>query len=221
MSHKTDNQITQDVRAELTWDPAVTVADLIISTKQGQVMLGGTADTYITKVEAEEAAYRVGGVKFVDNEIVVSPTALGIIADKDIAENIRSALVLDSQVPDDRITVRVVNGYVTLIGNVDWYYQKDAAEDDAAMVLGVQGISNKITINQPGASAVAISSGIAQAFARSSELYDDDIEVTTDGGNVTLSGTVETWSEFDLAEEIAWMSPGVTSVTNKVIVLLL
>jgi osmotically-inducible protein OsmY len=219
MAQKTDDQITQDILAELVWDPAVTVADLTVSSKQGQVVLNGTADTYGTKLEAEEATYRVGGVKFVDNEIAVNPAALGIRPDTNIAADIRSALVLDYQVPDDRISVLVVNGYVTLTGNVDWYYQKDAAEDDAAMILGVQGLDDEIAVNQPGASAAAISSGIALAFARNAELYDDDIEVTTDGDHVTLSGTVATWSEFDMAEEIVWMSPGVSKVTNNIAVL--
>lgn len=219
MSQKTDTRITEDVIAELAWDPAVSVADLSISTEQGRVKLNGTADTYGTRLEAEEVAYRVGGVRFVDNEIVVNPVALGVRSDADVTADVRSALVLDYQVPDDRLYVSVANGYVTLSGNVDWYYQRDAAEDDAAMILGVQGLSDEITVNQAGASATAISSGIAQAFARNAELFDDNIEVTTDGGRVTLSGTVATWSESDMAEDIAWMSPGVNGVTNNILVL--
>lgn len=76
MSQKTDTRITEDVIAELAWDPAVSVAELSISTEKGRVKLNGTADTYGTRLEAEEAAYRVGGVRFVDNEIVVTPAAL-------------------------------------------------------------------------------------------------------------------------------------------------
>jgi osmotically-inducible protein OsmY len=220
MSHKTDEQITQDVLAELAQDPAVRVADLRVSTKQGRVTLKGTADTYGTKLDAEDAAYRVGGIQFVDNEIVVNPPAPDVRPDLDIAADIRSAFALDSQVPDDRISVSVVNGYVTLTGNVDWYYQKNAAEKDTARIRGVQGLDNEITVNQPRASADDIASGIALAFEGNAELYDDHIKVTTDGGHVTLSGTVATWSEFAMAEDIAWMSPGVISVTNKIAVLL-
>ena len=219
MSQKTDEQITQDVLDELAWDPAVTVADLNISTDHGQVKLNGTVDTYSTKLEAEDAAYRVGGVSSVDNDIVVNPAALGLRSDTDIAADIRSALALDYQVPDDRISVSVVDGFVTLTGNVDWYYQQDSAEDDAAMILGVKGVDDEIVVNQPQASAMDISSGIARAFARNAELYDDNIDVTTNGSQVTLAGTVATWSEYDMAEDIAWMSPGVTSVTNNIAVL--
>jgi len=38
MAVKTDNQITQDVLAELAWDPAVTVADLSVSTDGGSAI---------------------------------------------------------------------------------------------------------------------------------------------------------------------------------------
>ena len=220
MSVKTDNQITDDVIAELAWDPAVTIADLSVSTNNGEVELKGTADTYGTKMEAEDAAYRVAGVKSVDNDIVVDPAALGLRSDADIAADIRSAFALDYQVPDDQLTVSVDDGFVILTGNVDWYYQRDAAEDDAAMIQGVTGIDDDITVTQPDASATDIASGIAAAFDRNAELYDDDIDVQTDGGHVTLSGTVATWSEYDMAEDTAWMSPGVTSVTNNIVVLL-
>jgi osmotically-inducible protein OsmY len=219
MSQKSDERITQDVLDELAWDPAVTLADLSVSTDHGRVRLYGTAGTFGTKLEAEDAAYRVGGVTSVDNQIVVDPAVLGLRSDADIADDIRCALELDYQVPDEWLSVSVIDGIASLTGKVDWSYQRDAAEDDAAMILGVRDLVDEITVNQPHASAVDISSGIARAFARNAELYDDNIDVATDGGKVTLSGTVATWDEYDLANDIAWMSPGVTSVTNNVAVL--
>src|SRR5258706_13283962 len=90
MSQKTDERITQDVLDELAWDPTVTLADLSVSTDHGQVRLNGTADTFGTKLEAEDAAYRVGGVTSVDNQIVVGPAALGRGSDADITDDVRS-----------------------------------------------------------------------------------------------------------------------------------
>ena len=219
MSVKTDNRITQDVLDELAWDPAITITYLRVSTDHGRVELKGTAETYGSKMEAEDAAYRVAGVKWVENDIDVDPTAFQR-SDQDIRADICSALALDYQVPDDRINVGVLDGTAMLTGNVDWYYQRDAAENDVARIKGVLGIDDDITVNQPQASATDIASGISAAFARNGELYDDDIDVATDGGHVTLAGTVETWSEYDMAEQIAWMSPGVTSVANNIEVLL-
>ena len=113
----------------------------------------------------------------------------------------------------------VLDGTVTLTGTVDWYYQRLAAADDAAMIKGVKFVNNDIVVMQPEASAVEIAEGIARAFARNAELYDDNVVVSANGGNVTLSGTVETWGEYDMAQDVAWRSPGVTSITNNILVL--
>ena len=101
MSQKTDERITQDVLDELAWDPAVTVVDLSVATDRGRVILNGTACTFGTKLEAENAAYRIGGVTSVDNRIVVDPAALDLRSDADIADDIRCVLELDYKVPDD------------------------------------------------------------------------------------------------------------------------
>jgi osmotically-inducible protein OsmY len=219
LSKKSDAQITQDVLDELFWDPAVTIANLSVNTTDHRVTLMGTTATYGEKLEAEDATYRVGGVRDVDNDLTVDPSAFGMRSDEAIAADVRSALILDYAVPDDRISVSVLDGTVTLTGTVDWYYQSMDAADDAAMIKGVKFVDNDITVMQPEASATDIASGIARAFARNAELYDDNVEVSADGGHVTLSGDVETWSEYDMAEDVAWRSPGVTSITNNILVL--
>jgi osmotically-inducible protein OsmY len=219
LSKKSDARITQDVLDELFWDPAVTVSDLTVSTSNHQVTLTGTTATYGDKLEAEEAAYRVGGVRDVDNDITVDPSAFGMRSDEAIAADVRTALILDYAVPDDRISVSVLDGTVMLTGTVDWYYQRLAAADDAAMIKGVKFVDNQIAVMQPEAFAADIASGIARAFARNAELYDDNVAVSADGGHVTLSGTVETWGEYDMAENVTWRAPGVTSITNDILVL--
>jgi osmotically-inducible protein OsmY len=215
---RSDAAITADVLAELTWDPAVTVADLDITTSDGYVTLSGTTATYSSKDAAEDAAYRVLGVRGVTNNIIVDPTALGIRADADIAADVRTMLALDTLVPLDRLGVSVANGIVTLTGNLDYYYQREAAEDDAGEIAGVLGINDLITVTPPVAIAVDVADNIAQAFARNAELADDNVTVTVDGGTVTLGGTVTSWSEFDEAEDAAWRAPGVNAVVNNILV---
>ncbi len=155
----------------------------------------------------------------VDNDITVDPGAFGLRTDEAIATDVRTALILDYVVPDDRISVSVLDGTVMLTGTVDWYYQRLAAAADAAMIKGVKFVDNQIAVMQPETPASDISSGIARAFARNAELYDDNVNVSTDGGHITLSGTVETWGEYDMAEDVAWRAPGVTSITNNILVL--
>ena len=212
-----DSDIRADVLAEMAWDPKVTVADIDASVKDGFVTLTGVASTFATKYAATDAAFRVYGVKDVDNDMIVDPAAFGLRTDSQIEADVRSMLTLDLEVPDTRIMVSVLDGVVTLSGDVDYFYQRDAAEDDAASILGVRDVISNIAVLDQS-SAPDIADQIAAAFARNGELFDDNVSVTTNGHSVTLSGTVRYWSEYDEAEDVAWRAPGVTSVTNNVVV---
>ncbi len=212
-----DSDIQADVLAEMAWDPKVTVADIGATVKDGFVTLTGTASTYATKYAATDAAFRVYGVKDVDNDMIVDPAAFGLRTDSQIEADVRSMLTLDLEVPDTRIMVSVLDGVVTLSGDVDYYYQRDAAEDDAASILGVRDVISNIAVLEQ-ASALNIADQIAAAFARNGELFDDNVSVSTSGHSVTLSGTVRYWSEYDQAENVAWRAPGVTNVTNNIAV---
>ncbi len=212
-----DSDIQADVLAEMAWDPKVTVADIGATVKDGFVTLTGTASTYATKYAATDAAFRVYGVKDVDNDMIVDPAAFGLRTDEQIAADVRSMLALDLDVPDTRITVSALDGVVTLGGDVDYFYQRDAAEDDAASILGVRDVISNIAVLDQ-ASAPDIDDQIAAAFARNGELFDDNVSVSTSGHSVTLSGTVRYWSEYDQAENVAWRAPGVTNVTNNIAV---
>jgi len=43
----------------------------------------------------------------------------------------------------------------------------------------------------------------------------EDLRVTTDGGTITVKGTVRSWAEHDEALDAAWAAPGVTSVRDE------
>jgi osmotically-inducible protein OsmY len=219
MAMKTDDQLSQDVVDELFWDPAIDNAAVTVTANQGAITLSGATSSYNSKWEAESAAFRVLGVQSVTNNITVDPSPLGARSDSDITQNIGAALMLDLAVPENRISVSVSDGFATLTGDVDWYYQRAAAEEDARRILGVLGVDDQVLVLQPPATATEISDSIMSAFARSADLYDDNVMVTTSGnGKVTLSGSVETWSERDLAEDTAWRARGVTEVIDDIVV---
>ena len=79
----------------------------------------------------------------------------GARLDDDIARDIRQALKLDSDVPDERIRVQVHNGVATLEGNVEANLQKATAESVARKVKGVVDIVNRITVEAVTLSSVA------------------------------------------------------------------
>ena len=82
-------------------------------------------------------------------------TKHGARLDDDIARDIRQALKLDSDVPDERIRVQVHNGLATLEGNVEANLQKFTAESDARKVKGVVDVVNRITVEAVTLSTVA------------------------------------------------------------------
>jgi Putative phospholipid-binding domain. len=73
--------------------------------------------------------------------------------DAEIARNIRRRMKSDFEVPDDRMAVKVAEGFVTIEGTVVRDSQKNAAESCARKVKGVRGINNKIEV-EPAASPV-------------------------------------------------------------------
>ncbi|MFV0921929.1 BON domain-containing protein [Sphingomonas parapaucimobilis] len=120
-------------------------------------------------------------------------------------------------VPVNDISVKVEHGWVTLGGTVQWAYQRDEARKAAGRINGVIGVTNLISVRTaPVASDVR--ERILAAFKRQSNLSAEAITVTTEGNAVRLGGKVNHWSERGIAERAAWAAPGVTDVTDDIIV---
>src|SRR5207248_5195405 len=217
-AQKNDEQIKGDVRDELAYDPAVDVKNLGIHVEDGRVTLVGIAGTYDAAWEAQHAAWRVRGVRAVISHIAVDPAALGVHNDTAIALAIARAFDLDADVPRERIDVQVLNGHVTLTGQVRRHRQAAAAAEGARQIAGVRSVANAIAVAPPPASAGEIRESLARAFARGAQLGDVRIAVAVEGSHVTLSGTVQSVVERDLAEAVARRADGVTAVANDLVV---
>jgi osmotically-inducible protein OsmY len=213
---RSDVQIRADVIDEMAYDPAVTVRDLAVVVDDGVVTLSGFVDSYSGRQAAEDAAWRVGGVIGVNNNLLVDPSPLGVPTDEEIADYLRERMRKDFLVPKDRITVDVQDGIVTLRGNVDSHLQREAAYEEAADAKGVRGVNDEITIGPAQASPQEITSAIQQALTRDAQVDADNIQVFVDGGHVTLSGEAGSFAERQAAEDAAWRARGVTDVTDNI-----
>ncbi|MGD0627350.1 MAG: BON domain-containing protein [Thermodesulfobacteriota bacterium] len=219
---KTDAQLQQDVMDELKWEPTIHAAEIGVAVKDGVVTLSGNVDSYGKKWAVDRAAKRVSGVKAVAEEIKVTLAASYKRADKDIAQSATNVLDWNLWVPSNRVKVMVQDGRITLSGDVDWYYQKERAEDAVRHLVGVLGVINSITIKPPMAvaKAIEVKNRIEDALKRNARLLlaAQKIQVESLGSTVILRGSVGSLDEYGEAEYAAWSAPGVTQVENKLTV---
>ena len=211
---KTDSQLQQDVMAELKWEPAVHAEQIGVEVKNGVVTLSGEVSSYTEKWNAERAAQRVNGVKALAVELTVKLAEFSKRTDADIAESAKNILSWTSSLPADAVKVMVEGGWLTLSGDVEWQYQRQDAAHGVRFLAGVTGVSNQIAI-KPSLSGTVVKSDIEAALKRRAAADAKTIAVDVKGGDVTLTGTVHSWAERDLATRSAWGSSGVRNVVDK------
>jgi osmotically-inducible protein OsmY len=212
---KTDAQLKNDVCAELDWDPSINASQVGVAVKDGIVTLTGHLDTYAEEHAVERAVQRVHGVRAIAVELDVKLDPGHVRTDADIAAAALSAFKWHAQIPMDRIQVQVEKGWVTLGGEVDWEYQRREAEKAVRPLTGVVGVSNAIKL-KPRVSPANLAQRIREALARHAEHEAKHIEVSVEGGVVTLRGSVDSWAERVAAAGATWSAPGVSSVVNEI-----
>ncbi len=213
----TDENIQQEVLLELRWDSRLQPNEIGVSVKDGVVTLTGDVDSYLKKLAAKEAALRVQGVKAVANDIHVRLPGMSERTDTDLARAAREALQWDIEVPSDRVKITVSNGWVTLEGEVDYGFQRMAAERAISRLAGVKGVTNLIVV-KPRVMPEHLKEDIEQALVRNARTDAQHIQVDVEGRKVILRGTVSSYAEKEAAENTAWAEPGVTEVEDHILV---
>ncbi|MGN6326028.1 BON domain-containing protein [Pseudolysinimonas sp.] len=213
---RTDEQIQEDVLAELRWTPDVDAAGIGVAVEDGTVTLTGQVDSYIERVAAAQAALRVRGVTALADELRVRPVTGEGLSDSAIAHAIEHGLAWATDVPDG-VQVVVRDGVATLHGEVMWQHQRQAAEHLAARTRGVRAVKNRIVLSLR-ASAAETEEVIRHALRRHAHVDEPSVHVAAVGTRVTLTGTVRTPAESRHAEHAAWGSPNVTAVENRLTV---
>ena len=213
-----DKQLHQQVLDALQWEPSIREAEIGVAVKDGVVTLSGFVDSYAEKYMAARTVEKVPGVRGLAQELEVRLPSQWKRSDTDIAHAVVHALRWDLQVPESRLTARVEDGRVTLEGDVEWQYQRNAAERAIRYLTGVKSVVNLIAVKPPRVSPFDVSHKIKDALRRNAELDAEKITVETHDGRVTLAGTVRSFAERRDAEKAAWAAPGVTNVDDRILV---
>jgi len=214
---KTNQDLQKDVQDAIKWEPLLNAAQIGVTAKDGVITLTGTVDSYSKKLEAEDAAKNVSGVKAVAEKITIKYNDYGKKTDTEIADEILKAWKWNWEVPEGKIKVKVEQGWVTLEGEVAWNYQREAAKKIIKNHSGVMGVINNITIKTDKHDAIE-QAAIECALERNSSIDELGIQVDVEGNNVTLKGTVNSFYAKDEAEQIAWNAPGVWTVDNELVI---
>lgn len=215
MSH--DDKLQKAVLAELNWEPSITAAHIGVTAENGTVTLTGHVESYGQKHAAEMAAGRVKGVKAIAEEIEVRLPFEIKRDDADIATAAVDRLAWDTGTPRDAVKVKVEKGWLTLTGQVNWHFQKEAAESEVRNLMGVLGVSNQISI-KAHVDTAHLQDDIQHALHRSIFFQPENVHVTAEGGHIKLTGKVSSWQERRTAGMTAWAARGATSVENDLVV---
>lgn len=207
------SELQATVWDELRVDPDLETCrnDLSVYVTGRHVTLIGFVQRFTQKAAAWRATSRVPGVDRVTNAIRVELPPNDVRSDEMIAEEVRHVLNWDAIVPNDRISVTVLEGLVTLAGEVDREHQRAAAERAVEPLIGITGIHNNVTVRAMYASG-NVQTPVLAAIRR---LRADGVHVEVHGGTVELRGRVATLADRERIQEAIREVPGVTSVEDR------
>ena len=140
---------------------------------------------------------------------------------------VRTALLLSKQVSPFDIKVQTIQGEVTLEGQVPSEQVKTVAGAIAQDTSSVKQLHNNLSVNPSiernpdrehlgeRVADLEIKTLVTDALSKNAALTEQHITTEVKGRAVTLGGTVQTVSQKNTADEIAWQVPGVQGLTDN------
>jgi hyperosmotically inducible protein len=201
--------------------------DVKVQTMQGDVTLEGQVPSEQVKTVAGAIVQDTSSVKQVHNNLRVNPTTernpdrehLGErVADLEIQTLVTDALSKNADLAEKHIATVVKNRTVTLNGTVQSIAQKYTADQIAWQVVGVQGLTDNLSVtdaqSEPESADDKLARRVEFALYSTKALPMKTIQIHSESGVVTLTGTVLSRAEKLLAENTVKSVEGVRKVVN-------
>ena len=209
-----DMRLKQDVIDELDFEPSVDAAGIGVTVENGIVTLSGHVPLFYQRAKAEEAVWRVAGVRGLVEELEVEQGGARRHDDEELARRALERLDDTAMVPEGSVQVKVQKGWLVLHGEVEWDFQRQAASEALETMIGVGGIVNQIRL-KPGDLSIDIKERVERALHRHADVESSRVDVRIDDGRVFLRGRVESALERGEIRRAAWSAPGVTDVVDE------
>jgi len=222
---RTDQEIKDDIVAALTRDVYLTGLPITVTVDQAVVTLRGTVGSPFEKTRAADEALHVSHVKKVDNKLTIDwlenrsvreQSGPLVLPDATLQKTVREELLQDDRLDASQVTIKVLQGHVTLDGSVPNHHQKLIAEMDARNVTGVAWVTNQLFARTDRRADWAIAGDVR--FNLDSDFFLQAFEIAVDvkKGVVTLAGDVHSPYEKVHAEALATKVKGVRQVVNTI-----
>lgn len=139
--------------------------------------------------------------------------------DEHLEHHVSQLLLADDAISSQRITVVAKNGTVTLVGRVQSFRRKLAAQKIAEADTNVSVVYNELVVESTdGNSDVAIASKVNRKLDAATDLTGEAIRVDVKAGTVTLTGYVGTELKKLRSADISAAIDGVREVNNMLVV---
>ena len=137
-----DDEIAKRIAHVLDWSLSIPDHNIIAEVSEGHVTLTGDVDWQHQRTKAASLIEEVRGVVDVTNDIKIRPRA----TDADVKHAIVSALHRHATIEASKIEVAIVDGKVTLSGDVDSAFEKGLIEDAVWSAPGVMEVFNHLRV---------------------------------------------------------------------------
>lgn len=139
---RTDTEIAQAAVNALTWNTMVPKERVNVVVSNGLVTLKGIVDWHYQRDAVARSVRDLIGVIGVTNNITVQPQ----VKASDVRDKIEAAFKRSAEIDARRVNVKVLDGTVTLTGNVHSWSEREAARRAAWAAPGVISIEDRIAV---------------------------------------------------------------------------
>jgi osmotically-inducible protein OsmY len=139
-------------------------------------------------------------------------------AGRQLQRFIEQELKIDKAVSAHLLDVSVEEGVVAVSGTIDNLLARDRAIEIIASIRGVRGIVDRIEVVPVKQTETQIRKNLLTAYALNPVIEVLEIDFSILGDIVELNGTVDSWTEKQLAERTAKGVKGIAKIINNIVV---